>query len=650
MRAGVDVGGTFTDAVVWDGEHLLVTKVPTTGDQSIGVLGALEELGATGVDLSHGTTVATNALLERSGARTALVTDAGFEDVIEIGRQDRPSLYDMEQVRPDPLVPRPWRVGLAGRATVDDAGGLTADALGEIVERLREIDPEVVAVSLLYGFEYPSREGAVAQAVRVALGEVAISLSSRVAPEFREVERASTTIIDAYLRPAVSSYLRQLHETASSDGRVSRIAVMRSSGGLLDLQDAADQPAALILSGPAGGVVAAAALGDALGRASVISFDMGGTSTDVCRIEGGRPRIDYERPIDGLPCRMPAVAVHTVGAGGGSIAWLDSGGALRVGPRSAGARPGPASYALGGAEATVTDANVALGRIDAAARFGGSITLDGDLASAALGRLAEATGLSLLDTAAGVVNVVESHMERAIRRVSVEDGSDPRGSTLVAFGGAGGLHATALARRLDMAAVVVPAHSGLFSAVGLLLAPPRADVARSVTVEPGGLDGVAVDMASQARRALPGAALEVRAIVDARYVGQSSETQVEYTVGEGWEPLAERFHAAHEARNGFSRPDDPIEVVTVRAEAVGAPALVWDDLPRPVAEGESRRGSRLVVVGGGEVEAAVWWRPGLAHGDEIVGPAVVEEPGATTLVGVGERAVVGERGELEVTW
>ncbi|OFW63675.1 MAG: hypothetical protein A2135_07365 [Actinobacteria bacterium RBG_16_67_15] len=643
MRVAVDVGGTFTDVVFWDGAVVRTAKVTTTPDQSDGLVSGIEEVGASGVDLVHGTTAATNAVLQRRGARTALVTDAGFEDLIEIGRQDRPALYDTAVTRPAPLAPASLRFGVPGRSTFAAAGDVPD--LTATVTAVAAAQPEAVAVSLLYGFAHPEREAAVASALQLVLPEVPISLSSSVAPEIREFERASTTLLNAYLAPVVERYLRRLA------GRVeASTAVMRSSGGLIPLERAAALPAAIVLSGPAGGAVAAAALGRALGRETVISFDMGGTSTDVCRIEHGRPEVVYQRSIDGLPSTMPSVAIHTVGAGGGSLGWVDSGWALRVGPMSAGADPGPACYRRGGIEATVTDADLVAGRIGVAVPLGGVVTPDRDAARTALARLAAELDGDVARTALGIIEVVEARMDRAVRRVSVEEGSDPRDAVLVAFGGAGGLHATALARRVGMSGVVVPAHAGVFSALGLLLAPPRVDVSRSVLLDGlGGVKAIAAAVAAEAAFALgePG---EVAQFLDLRYRGQSHETTVPFHPDEPEATLLARFHAAHRRRNGFDRPDDPVEVVTVRAEAVAAAALRWDQIPAPVPHGDPHRGTRSVLTIAGAVDAGVWWRGGLRPGAEVVGPAVIEETEATTYLGAGERAVVHDTGALEVGW
>ena len=653
IHTGVDVGGTFTDVAVWDGSLLVTQKVPTTVDQADGVLEGVALAAPAGPgSLLHGTTVATNALLERAGARTALVTDAGFEDLVEIGRQDRPSLYDLHQVRPAPLVERQWRFGIDGRSGPHGGGTMDRSSLADVVDQVARASPEAVAVSLLYSFLDRGREDLVAAAIKERLPEVALSTSSSVVPEFREFERTSTTILNAYLMPSVARYLRSLAERTEGAGVHGDISVMRSSGGLVPLESAALLPASILLSGPAGGVIAATALGAALGHDRLVSFDMGGTSTDVCRIDGGRPEIAYERAVGGLPCRMPAVAIHTVGAGGGSTGWLDPGGALRVGPRSAGAVPGPACYGRGGVSPAVTDANLAIGRLRVTAPLGGSLTLDGEASIDALARLGEALGFGAIEVALGMVEVVEEHMERALRHVSIEEGADPRDAVLVAFGGAGGLHATALARRLDMAGVVIPAHAGVFSAFGLLLAPPRADVARGLIIAAGAtLDPAVADVMSAARGALVDAgAVTVECRVDVRYLGQSHETAVGYSVGEGWDVLADRFHRSHHVRNGFSRPDDPIEVVAVRAEATGTPVLRWDEVPLAVPQGDPQLGDRSIMVAEGTQTAGGWWRPALRPGDEIVGPAVIEEPESTTYLASGERAIVHASGALEVSW
>ncbi len=656
MTLGVDVGGTFTDLAWWDGTRLRTSKVSSTPDQSEGVLeGAVGLLdGMTVQRFLHGTTVATNTLLERDGARTVLVSDEGTSDVLAIGRQDRPSLYDVSVLRPAPVVADGLRVEVPGRSDRSRVHPLSDHELAELFATVGALEPEALAIVSLYSFLDSARERRIGD--RLAGLGVPVSLSSVVAPEFREFERASTTALNAYLAPRMARYLASLGERARKAGLPGQVQVMRSSGGLMSIDAAADLPAAALLSGPAGGVVATAALGAALGDARLIAFDMGGTSTDVCRVEGGVPEVSFERLIGGLPCRMPSVAVHTVGAGGGSIGWCDAGGALRVGPRSSGARPGPASYGRGGDEPAVTDANVLLGRIAPDALLADSVEVRWDLAEQALRSLGGATGLDPVGVALGMLEVVEAHMERAIRTVSVEEGADPRPARLVAFGGAGGLHATALARRLEMRGVIIPPFAGVFSAVGLLLSPPRHDAARSLPVGDQDFDLIGRAMQSVVATATSGLSetgapvAEIVRSVDVRYRGQAHETSVPFDDLASWSALARRFHEIHAARNGFARPGDPLEVMTVRASALGTPAMRWRDLPSAEPVGEADRGRREVRFADGPTEAHIVWRPGLAPGDVVVGPAVVEEAQATTLLHRGERAVVHATGALEVTW
>ncbi|GIU92611.1 MAG: 5-oxoprolinase [Acidimicrobiia bacterium] len=635
---GVDVGGTFTDVVAWDGSKLVTVKTSTTRDQAVGVAEGARLAAGRADLLLHGTTVATNALLERKGSPLLLITDPGFEDVVEIGRQDRPSLYDPFADRPAPLVDRNHRIGYR------DTDPLPSPEPGR-----------VAVVARLFAYAEPDRDLEVVRRLESGGWDPTMIVPAvRVAPEYREFERTSTAVLTGYLRPVVTRYLVRLGELLPAITR--RMLVMRSSGGLVPPDEAATEAASILLSGPAGGVVAAAELGRALGHRRVVSFDMGGTSTDVCRIEDGRPEVGYQRTVDGYVCRVPSVAVHTVGAGGGSVGWMDQGGALRVGPRSAGADPGPACYGRGGTEPTVTDANLVLGRLDPEGRLADSLTLSWSAALEAVRSLGDALGLDPIRTAEGMVEVVESNMERAVRRVSVEEGVDPRKAVLVAFGGAGGLHATALARRLEMAGVAVPPHAGVFSALGLLLSPPRRDRARSVMLAEGDarLDHLLDSLADETRRDFEETIGEkpqvVDTMIDVRYLGQSHETTVSYRVGEGWSVLVERFHSTHHRRNGFSRPGDPVEATTLRAVAVGVPVLHWDDLPEHRPRGEARRPDRRVIVDRQELTAEVWWRPGMAPGGEVTGPAVIEDVDTTVFLRAGDRARLHPTGALEVEW
>jgi N-methylhydantoinase A len=535
MRAlGVDVGGTFTDAVlVADGEVRTV-KVPTAARQEESVLAATAALGADGADrFTHGTTIATNALLQRRGARTAFVTTAGFEHLLHLRRQTRAHLYRPCAQHPPPLVPLERCVGVRGR--MGPQGELEALDL----ESIPELDADAVAVCLLFSFRDSGHEAAVADELRRRNPSVHVVASHEVAPEPREYERASTTVLDAYLNPVVGRYLRALSEACRA-ASLPEPLVMRSSGGVTSLAEATAHAAFALLSGPAAGVVGAARIAALAGFENALSFDMGGTSTDVCAIVGGEARREHEREVGGLPVRLPTLAVHTVGAGGGSIIRLDEGGAVRVGPDSAGADPGPACYGHGGELATVTDANLLLGRLPRV--LPGGIELEANSASRALGDL---------DPEA-VIEVVNAEMVRALRLVSVEQGLDPRDFALVAFGGAGPLHACALAEELEMTTVLVPAAAGVLSALGLAAADERRDFVRSyVTLleDAGELpdDGEA----------------------DVRYRGQSFEL----TVPLGPQ-LAERFHEAHENRYGYADRERSLELVAVRtAEIRTAPSI-----------------------------------------------------------------------------
>jgi N-methylhydantoinase A/oxoprolinase/acetone carboxylase beta subunit len=551
MLVGADTGGTFTDTVGADGRIAKVLSTPDDPGQA--VRAAVAELGG-GVrpaGLAHGTTVATNALLEGRGAPVALVTTEGLRDVIEIGRQDRPSLYDASVVRPEPLVPRAWRFEVAGRLGADgrEVRPIEPDTLPDI-----PADAAGVAVCLLHADLEPSHEGAVATALRARGHDVVCS--HEISPEMREYERTVTTVVNATLRPLCRSYLRGIADVADE------VHVMTSAGGLLPLADAAELPAALLLSGPAGGVRAGAAAAVANGYPNAITFDMGGTSTDVCLVLDGAPAPAAQRSVGGHTVRFPSLDIHTIGAGGGSIAHLDPGGALLVGPRSAGAVPGPACYGRGGTAATVTDADLVAGRIPAGAAFGG-LALDLHAAQAALGRARV--------TAEGVIQVVDAAMERALRVVSIERGVDPRRLALVAFGGAGPLHACALADALDLAAVIVPARAGVLSAVGLLTSPVQRDLVQSWPT-PGDHSGMGDVLRRLAARAasLVGSAATTTTAVDCRYEGQSHEITV---------PTVADFHEAHRLRNGFSRPDASIEVIALRATASVPSALDLTNLP-----------------------------------------------------------------------
>ncbi|HEY8200154.1 MAG TPA: hydantoinase/oxoprolinase family protein, partial [Actinomycetota bacterium] len=550
MRVGVDVGGTFTDVVVAAGGQLTVWKLPSTPeDQSEafaeGVRAGLERAGHGGSSptgsigpvavIAHGTTVATNALLERRGALTAFVATEGFRDLLQIGRQDRPALYDLWADRPLPLVPRAFSVGVPERT---GPGGEIVAPLDEDVTRaaLRELAPaapESVAVCLLFSFANPEHEERVEALIREALPGARVSLSSRVLPEFREYERASTTVLDAYVGPVIDRYVGRITERVEGAGLGSApVVVMRSGGSTMSAARAVEEPVHTLLSGPAAGVRGAAAVARAAGFGDLVTFDMGGTSTDVCLVEDGEPGVATESSVGGFPFRTPALGVHTVGAGGGSVLWLDPAGALRAGPRSAGAVPGPACYGRGGEEPTVTDAHVVLGHLDAASFLGGRARLDEGAAARVLAEIARKTGATPEEVALAGLGAVRASMSKAIRVVSVERGRHPRDFALVAFGGAGPMHATTLAAELEMDRVLIPPGAGVLSALGLLATPLASDLSltRPMTdADPGDVERILSELAERATEALRDQGsdvAEVARIVDCRYKGQAHEVPV----------------------------------------------------------------------------------------------------------------------------
>ncbi len=632
MLLGVDVGGTFTDAVLALEDGTLVTaKAPSTpGDQSRGVMAAIgDALAKAGRDagdvrsFAHGMTVATNALLEGKGARTALVATEGFTDVVALGRQARADLYRLCAAHPPPLAPPERRFGARERCTPD--GVLhPLENLDEVVAAVRDSGAEAVAVCLLHAYAHPEHERALGE----ALGdEVHVSLSHEVVGTFREFERAATTEVDASLSPLLGRYLRALARAAREAG-LPEPSIMQSSGGLASLELAAKHAALTVLSGPAGGAAAAALIADQSGIADLLCFDMGGTSCDVCVVDGGRVRETAGREVGGRPLALPMVDIHTVGAGGGSIAWRDPGGALRVGPQSAGAEPGPACYGRGGTEPTVTDANLVLGLLDPEAELAGGVELDVEAAERAVGELARALDLEPGECARGIVRVANTEMVRALRVMTVERGVDPRGYALLAFGGAGGLHATAIADELEIDRVLAPRAAGVLSALGLAVAERRADARRTVLGRDAPLD----ELAAEARALLGDDAAETRVAYDLRYRGQSFEL----TVG-GDDPRAS-FKAAHEERYGYREPDGEVELVTVRVSAVNpgpeiALAAGGDDVERRTRS--TSLGEETAILAGE-----------LAPGTELRGPAIWQGPESTLAVPEGWGGTVDEAGTV----
>jgi N-methylhydantoinase A len=654
LRLGVDVGGTFTDLVALGGGEVITAKVPSTPrDQSEGVMSSVRAAGI-GADsvlaFAHGMTVATNALLERRGARTALVTTEGFRDVLEIARQSRPSLYDLTLDRPPALVPRELRFTVRERMGPEgEISPLDESSLAETVEALRETEVEAVAVCLLFSFLHPAHERRVGALLRQALPEVQVSLSSEVLPEFREYERFSTTAADAYLGPRLAAYLRNLAEKVESAGMPEPL-VMRSSGGVVELETAARSAASCVLSGPAGGVVGAAYVAAASGYRDLLTFDMGGTSTDVAPVIGGEALTTTEAEVAGVPIKLPMADVHTVSAGGGSIAWADAGGALRVGPHSAGADPGPAAYGLGGEEPTVTDANLLLGYLRDGAELGGEVTLSRERSEEALARLGKKLGLDPLQTALGVVTLADTEMVRALRVISVERGLDPREFALVAFGGAGPLHACSLAVELGTETVLVPRAGGVLSALGLAVSDVRRDHVTPYLSPLAEAEAQSVaESFENMERAATGeleaqGAPEFERRADLRYGGQSFEL----TVGAGGigdlEDLAVRFHDAHESRYGYRMEEEPVELVNLRLVATVPVEKPEISERRPEGDAESDR--RQAHLDGGWREVPVLDRGRMGLGSRVEGPMIVEFAESTCVVPPGWGGEVDAAGTL----
>jgi len=646
LRLGVDVGGTFTDLVALGGGRILTAKVPSTPrDQSEGVMNAIETSKVeAGAILAHGMTVATNALLERRGARTALITTDGFRDVLEIARQNRPSLYDLAQDRPPALVPRGLRFTVKERMGPEgELAPLEETSLEAAVAAVEEAEVEAVAVCLLFAFAHPEHERRVGEALREALPDVYVSLSSEVLPEFREYERFSTTTADAYLAPKLAAYLERLAERVEESGSPPPL-IMQSSGGVTSVDDAVSDAAGCVLSGPAGGVVGAAYVGSLGGYTDLLTFDMGGTSTDVAPILSGEAQTTTETVVAGVPIKLPMVDVHTVSAGGGSIAWADAGGALRVGPHSAGAEPGPAAYDMGGQEPAVTDANLFLGYLADGTELGGEVVLRRNLSEKALATLGEKLGLAAEDVALGTVRVANAEMTRALRIISVERGLDPREFALLAFGGAGGMHACALAEELGMQTVLVPRAGGVLSALGLAISDIRRDYVSPYLspleeVDTEGFEQRFAQMQSAAEGDLDTPEHTRRA--DLRYRGQSFELTVE---ADPLEKLERRFHAAHEQRYGYRMEDEAVELVNLRL--ISTVPVDKPELTEPEAGGEAGTGEREANFDGEWRAVPVLDRDKMGEGSEVEGPAIVEFRESTCVVRPGWRGVVDGVGTL----
>ncbi len=692
---GVDIGGTFTDFVLLRDGQITIHKLPSTpADPAQALLAGVAALGSP-PSLIHGTTVATNALLERRGARTALLTTAGFADVLVIGRGTRAALYDLDVQQPPPLVPAAWRIEIAERIAADGQvlRPLDETALAAAIQQLTAAHVESVAICFLHSYRNPSHEEQAARALAALQRPDGQALffvcrSSTVLPEYREYERTSTTVVNAYVAPILDRYLSRIEQELEQQGGVS-LRIMASDGGSMSARAARHLAARTTLSGPAGGVVGARVVAQQAGFSHIISFDMGGTSTDVALCAGTLPQTS-ESAVGGLPVRLPAIDIHTVGAGGGSLARIDEGGALRVGPQSAGAVPGPACYGRGTLP-TVTDANLALGRLRADAFLGGNMLLDADRAAAALQPLAQALGRDIAGAALGVIRVVNAAMERAIRTISVERGYDPREFVLVAFGGAGPLHAAYLAEALGMRRVLVPRYPGVLSALGMLAADMTRDYTTFLARRLDQLDLAQlwpqmIDLAAQGWRDLrrdagEGTPMQAVFTLDLRYAGQSHEIT---TPLQTWdqalldqlkleqreqkpgapvlpasllEETAQRFHRLHEQYSGHALPGNPVEAVALRLKMVGAAGqyAAWQQTASQPPPADAVATPRAVVQAMLDAESttlaptSLYDRAALQPGAALAGPAIILQLDATTIVPPGWSAAVDAYGHILLT-
>ncbi len=641
---GIDTGGTFTDFVLMKDGQVRVHKEPSTPDNpAAAILTGLRDMGVDGVEIVHGSTVATNALLERRGARAALVTTAGFEDVLEIGRQTRPAIYELGVTKPAPLVAAADRFGVLER--LDPQGGVVEavdpDSVAAVTDRIAGGNYDSVAICLLHAYANPEHERAVLSALADGFAGF-ITASHQVVPEFREYERTSTTVANAYVGPIMQRYLGQLADQLPE----SPIRIMQSNGGSISLQSAQRAAIQTVLSGPAGGVVGGAEIGRLAGFPNSITFDMGGTSTDVSLCQG-EPGRTAESSVGGLPIRLPVIDIHTVGAGGGSIAYRDPGGALKVGPRSAGAQPGPICYGHGGTEITVTDANLFLGRLAPDHFLGGGQQLAQEPVAAAMESLAAELGMEPIELAEGVTRVANTTMAGAIRVISVERGFDPRDFSLVSFGGAGSMHAAALARGLGIPRVIVPFAAGILSALGMLLADIVRDYSQTLLVAATGLQREVLETEFRKLEAraledfaldgLDAADLRYERSVELRYVGQGFELEVPMQAD-----FEAAFHKHHEQRYGYSDRERPTEVVNVRLRVV-APTQKPTMESEPLTESDSAAavlGDHEMVFDQQTHAAKLIDRDQLHPGSTFVGPALVVEYSTTTVVPPGVRCRV----------
>lgn len=666
---GIDVGGTFTDFVLYDtaGRSLRAWKNLTeANDPTAGMLTGLAQLDAPHAvgHLRLGTTVATNAILERKGARTAYVATAGFRDIPFLQRGNRANHYDSGWIKPRPLVLRRDSFEVNERIAADGSVVAPLDeaavtALGEEIRRADGI--EAVAVNLLFSYVEPGHERRVREILEKVLGDVPVSISSDVMPKWKEYERATTVLADAYIKPVVHRYLHDMGARLEAAGIAARPALIKSNGGEMTLEEAGRQPVHLTLSGPTGGVVAAGASARLLGLDHLVTLDMGGTSTDCSTIVDGVISFTTNFEIEfGIPIQVPMIDIRTIGAGGGSIAWVDRGGMLRVGPQSAGARPGPACYGFGGEAATVTDANLVLGRISAEQFLGGGMKLDYDAAAQALSVLAAELGMTVPETALAIVRIVNNNMVGALRTVLIERGLDPRDFSLLAFGGAGPLHVADLVEEAGLAGGVVPLYPGQFSALGFIFSDARVDLERTVQMNSSAFDceranSVMAEMLAVAetnlRRQGYSEALDITTSLELRYLGQNYELELPFTVAtfsaDTVTSVWADFHALHESRFGFAIPGEVIEVITLKCTAVarGSPPEL---AALPAAPAAAAASERDVWFEHGAVSTPVYQRDTLVAAQTIAGPALIEEAASVTVVRPGQLLRVSSEGFMQI--
>ena len=678
FRLGIDSGGTFTDVVLFDDKKkaLHITKTPSTpANPAIGVINGIKKIvSQVGIEsneiasLVHGTTVATNALLEYKGIRTALVLTEGFKDILSIGRQDRPKLYDYFERRPEPFIPRHLRFEVPERTLYDGEilRPLDEEQVRGIAEKLKGMGIRGVAVCLLHSYANPTHEKRIKEIFKEHYPEAVVSTSHEILPEFREYERMSTTVINTYVMPIIDRYLQDLQRMMREEGLTADLNVMQSNGGVMTSRSAGEKSVHTILSGPAGGVMGSLAIGTQIGMKNLITVDMGGTSFDICLIHGGKIHFTKESEIGGHPIKIPMIDIHTIGAGGGSVAWIDPGGSLRVGPQSSGANPGPVCYRLGGKEPTVTDANLVLGRLDPSYYLGGEMSLDVEAAKQAiLGKIARPLKLSLEEAAEGIIKVINASMVRGIRKVSVEKGFDAREFSMICFGGGGPLHSLELAEELRIPTVVVPISPGVNSALGLLIADFRYDYSQTFLKK---TQDIRLDSFNQGFKDLEAKATqqmmeekiprEDRVIlrsVEMRYSGQGYELEVPVPNGtltrKDLKRISDTFHQTHRQLYGYASPQETTEFVYLRIAALGK-------IPKPKfkkeKEGDHKparalKGKRKVFVQGKYVSLPIYERALLRPADKIQGPAIIEQMDSTTFLSYGHRAQVDPYLNLIVT-